>query len=120
MASHLSRVSRALLSVSDKTGLVDFARALAERGIRIAEEVPPSGLEKMAGVSRKPPPRPDGAVHHRVFGPAGVASHLSRVSRALLSVSDKTGLVDFARALAERGIALVSPEGRHARPDAGS
>jgi phosphoribosylaminoimidazolecarboxamide formyltransferase / IMP cyclohydrolase len=31
--------------------------------------------------------------------------------RALLSVSDKTGLVDFARALAERGIELVSTGG---------
>ena len=31
--------------------------------------------------------------------------------RALLSVSDKTGLVDFARALAERGIDLVSTGG---------
>src|SRR5688572_1243915 len=31
--------------------------------------------------------------------------------RALLSVSDKTGLVDFARALAERGFELVSTGG---------
>ncbi len=36
-----------------------------------------------------------------------------RVSRALLSVSDKTGLVDFARALSERGIELVSTGGTH-------
>ncbi|HVL70897.1 MAG TPA: bifunctional phosphoribosylaminoimidazolecarboxamide formyltransferase/IMP cyclohydrolase [Beijerinckiaceae bacterium] len=34
-----------------------------------------------------------------------------RVTRALLSVSDKTGLLDFARALAERGVALVSTGG---------
>ena len=40
-------------------------------------------------------------------------SDLKRVSRALLSVSDKTGLVDFARALAERGIELVSTGGTH-------
>lgn len=33
------------------------------------------------------------------------------VRRALLSVSDKTGLIDFAKALAERGIALVSTGG---------
>ena len=33
------------------------------------------------------------------------------IARALLSVSDKTGLVTFARALAERGIALVSTGG---------
>ncbi|MFL5092364.1 MAG: bifunctional phosphoribosylaminoimidazolecarboxamide formyltransferase/IMP cyclohydrolase [Xanthobacteraceae bacterium] len=36
---------------------------------------------------------------------------LRRVSRALLSVSDKTGLVAFARALAEHGIELVSTGG---------
>ncbi len=36
-----------------------------------------------------------------------------RVSRALLSVSDKAGLLDFARALHERGIALVSTGGTH-------
>ncbi|WP_375455140.1 bifunctional phosphoribosylaminoimidazolecarboxamide formyltransferase/IMP cyclohydrolase [uncultured Methylobacterium sp.] len=34
-----------------------------------------------------------------------------RVSRALLSVSDKTGLVDFARGLAAHGIDLVSTGG---------
>ena len=36
---------------------------------------------------------------------------LQPVRRALLSVSDKTGLVDFARALAERGVELVSTGG---------
>ena len=34
-----------------------------------------------------------------------------RVTRALLSVSDKTGLVDFAKALAAQGIELVSTGG---------
>ena len=38
-------------------------------------------------------------------------TELRRVERALLSVSDKTGLIDFARALHERGIALVSTGG---------
>jgi len=38
-------------------------------------------------------------------------SHPKRVARALLSVSDKTGLVAFARALAGRGVALVSTGG---------
>jgi phosphoribosylaminoimidazolecarboxamide formyltransferase/IMP cyclohydrolase len=33
------------------------------------------------------------------------------IHRALISVSDKTGLVPFARALAERGVALVSTGG---------
>jgi phosphoribosylaminoimidazolecarboxamide formyltransferase / IMP cyclohydrolase len=36
---------------------------------------------------------------------------LRRVSRALLSVSDKSGLIEFARALAGRGIELVSTGG---------
>jgi phosphoribosylaminoimidazolecarboxamide formyltransferase/IMP cyclohydrolase len=45
---------------------------------------------------------------------------LRRVSRALLSVSDKTGLVAFARALADQGIELVSTGGtRKALTDAG-
>src|SRR5579863_7398759 len=43
-----------------------------------------------------------------------------RVSRALISVSDKTGVVDFARALAGHGIALVSTGGtRKILSDAG-
>src|SRR5258706_7523885 len=37
--------------------------------------------------------------------------HPRRVSRALLSVSDKTGLIEFARALADHGIDLVSTGG---------
>jgi phosphoribosylaminoimidazolecarboxamide formyltransferase / IMP cyclohydrolase len=40
-----------------------------------------------------------------------MADHLRRVSRALLSVSDKTGLIDFARVLAGYGIELVSTGG---------
>ncbi len=40
-----------------------------------------------------------------------MASDLRRVTRALLSVSDKTGLIDFARALHARGIELVSTGG---------
>ncbi|HRZ24200.1 MAG TPA: bifunctional phosphoribosylaminoimidazolecarboxamide formyltransferase/IMP cyclohydrolase, partial [Candidatus Contendobacter sp.] len=33
------------------------------------------------------------------------------IRRALLSVSDKTGIVDFARALAERGVEILSTGG---------
>jgi len=47
-------------------------------------------------------------------------SDLKRVTRALISVSDKSGLVDFARSLAERGISLVSTGGtRKALAEAG-
>src|ERR1700704_6117678 len=43
-----------------------------------------------------------------------------RSSRALISVSDKTGLIDFARALAGHGVELVSTGGtRKALADAG-
>jgi len=44
-------------------------------------------------------------------GAAAMPSDPKRVTRALLSVSDKTGLVDFARALAARDIELVSTGG---------
>ncbi|MGE4165228.1 MAG: bifunctional phosphoribosylaminoimidazolecarboxamide formyltransferase/IMP cyclohydrolase, partial [Xanthobacteraceae bacterium] len=40
-----------------------------------------------------------------------MTEHPRRVLRALLSVSDKTGLVDFARALAGFGVELVSTGG---------
>src|SRR3954468_5090964 len=36
---------------------------------------------------------------------------LRRITRALLSVSDKTGLIEFARALSGHGIELVSTGG---------
>ena len=49
-----------------------------------------------------------------------MASDLRRAARALISVSDKTGLIDFARALSERGVELVSTGGtRKALADAG-
>ncbi|HEY0441569.1 MAG TPA: bifunctional phosphoribosylaminoimidazolecarboxamide formyltransferase/IMP cyclohydrolase [Xanthobacteraceae bacterium] len=40
-----------------------------------------------------------------------MTEQLRRVARALLSVSDKTGLVEFARALAQHGVELVSTGG---------
>jgi phosphoribosylaminoimidazolecarboxamide formyltransferase / IMP cyclohydrolase len=47
-------------------------------------------------------------------------SQTRRIARALLSVSDKTGLVPFAAALAAEGVALVSTGGtRKALADAG-
>jgi phosphoribosylaminoimidazolecarboxamide formyltransferase/IMP cyclohydrolase len=40
-----------------------------------------------------------------------MTDHTRRVTRALLSVSDKTGLIEFARALAGHGVDLVSTGG---------
>ena len=34
-----------------------------------------------------------------------------KISRALLSVSDKTGLIDFARGLSAQGVMLISTGG---------
>src|SRR5918996_1086489 len=40
-----------------------------------------------------------------------MTEHLRRVTRALLSVSDKTGLIEFAKALTDHGVELVSTGG---------
>ena len=40
-----------------------------------------------------------------------MTDHPRRMTRALLSVSDKTGLIEFARALAGHGVELVSTGG---------
>ena len=49
-----------------------------------------------------------------------MTEHLRRATRALISVSDKTGVVEFARALAGYGIELVSTGGtRKTLSDAG-
>ena len=40
-----------------------------------------------------------------------MSTDLRRIGRALLSVSDKTGLIDLARALAARGVELISTGG---------
>src|SRR5260370_3107263 len=40
-----------------------------------------------------------------------MTDHPRRVTRALLSVSDKTGLIEFARALGAHGVELVSTGG---------
>ena len=45
------------------------------------------------------------------LGPENMTNDLRRVTRALLSVSDKSGLIEFARALAEHGVELVSTGG---------
>ena len=38
---------------------------------------------------------------------------LGKVSRALISVTDKTGVVEFAKALAEEfGVEIISPSSR--------
>src|ERR1700685_2038814 len=49
-----------------------------------------------------------------------MTEHLRRASRVLISVSDKTGIVEFARALTGYGIELISTGGtRKTLSDAG-
>ncbi len=50
---------------------------------------------------------------HDVVPPEVMPTELRRVAPALLSVSAKTGLVDFARGLAAHGVVLVSTGGTH-------
>ena len=40
-------------------------------------------------------------------------SDLRKVSRALISVSDKTGIVEFARALCNQGVEVLSTGGTY-------
>ena len=63
----------------------------------------PRGV-KFSAVLRDGPAR--GYLCENYGGALTLPSDLKRVTRALLSVSDKTGLVDFARALSERDIEL--------------
>jgi phosphoribosylaminoimidazolecarboxamide formyltransferase/IMP cyclohydrolase len=72
------KIRRALLSVSDKTGLVSFATALAERGVEIVSTGGTAAALKTAGVAVKDvseltgfPEMMDGRVktlHPRVHG----------------------------------------------------
>jgi phosphoribosylaminoimidazolecarboxamide formyltransferase / IMP cyclohydrolase len=56
------------------------------------------------------------SIHDRAF----MTEHLRRASRALISVSDKTSLVEFARALTDYGVELISTGGTYkALNDAG-
>jgi phosphoribosylaminoimidazolecarboxamide formyltransferase/IMP cyclohydrolase len=56
----VTKVSRALLSVSDKSGIVEFARALAALGVQIlstggtAKLLEKEGLHRVPGDARRP------------------------------------------------------------------
>ena len=43
-----------------------------------------------------------------------IAPDLVTIKRALLSVSDKSGIIDLAKALSEKGVELVSTGGTRA------
>jgi phosphoribosylaminoimidazolecarboxamide formyltransferase/IMP cyclohydrolase len=101
MTDHPRRVARALLSVSDKTGLIDFARALAARGIDLVSTGGTSKAIAAAGLKVRDvsdltgfPEMMDGRVktlHPNVHG-------------GLLAIRDNA---EHARAMAEHGIAPI-------------
>jgi phosphoribosylaminoimidazolecarboxamide formyltransferase/IMP cyclohydrolase len=101
MTDHPRRVTRALLSVSDKTGLIEFARALAGHGIDLvstggtAKAIAAAGL-KVSDVSDLTgfPEMMDGRVktlHPKVHG-------------GLLAIRDNA---DHAKAMKDHGIAPI-------------
>ncbi|MBN9005423.1 MAG: bifunctional phosphoribosylaminoimidazolecarboxamide formyltransferase/IMP cyclohydrolase [Rhizobiales bacterium] len=101
MTDHPRRVTRALLSVSDKTGLIEFARALAAHGIDLvstggtAKAIAAAGL-KVSDVSDLTgfPEMMDGRVktlHPKVHG-------------GLLAIRDNA---DHAKAMKDHGIAPI-------------
>jgi hypothetical protein len=58
MAEHLRRASRALISVSDKTEVVEFARALAGYGIELVSTGGTREVLREAGLASRPCIRP--------------------------------------------------------------
>jgi phosphoribosylaminoimidazolecarboxamide formyltransferase/IMP cyclohydrolase len=101
MTDHPRRVTRALLSVSDKSGLIDFARALAAHGIEListggtAKSIAAAGL-KVRDVADLTgfPEMMDGRVktlHPKVHG-------------GLLAIRDNA---EHAKAMTEHGIAPI-------------
>ena len=92
-----------------------MARDPSRRPPGSAAESCRASVFRLCGRSRFPSPACRGIApaSFSLNGAAAMPSDLKRVTRALLSVSDKTGLVDFARALSERGIELVSTGGTH-------
>ena len=89
----LQQIRRALISVSDKTGIVEFARSLAELGMEIISTGGTAGLLKEAGVSVIPvedvtgfPEMMDGRVktlHPNIHGALlGLRDHPDHVKQA--------------------------------------
>src|SRR3954465_6952683 len=61
--------------------------------------------------NRRPQAMADPATPATGAEAAALPEDAVKVSRALISVSDKTGIVDFARGLARMGVEIVSPGG---------
>jgi phosphoribosylaminoimidazolecarboxamide formyltransferase/IMP cyclohydrolase len=85
--------------------LVATVRAMARDGVRLAPADPRRvRIDARVGHEMEEP-----MVEAQVLAAAGPGD--VQISRALISVSDKTGVVEFARGLAELGVELVSTGG---------
>src|ERR1700743_3141701 len=89
---------RSALSAPPKTANDPITRATGDLGW--------STIGKRGNIRRAP-----GHKHSLQQRTLPMTNQLRRVTRALLSVSDKTGLIEFARALAAHGVELVSTGG---------
>ena len=129
------QVRRALLSVSDKTGIVDFARGLAELGVELVSTGGTAGALADAGIPHRSisdytgfPEIMDGRVktlHPKLY--AGLlavrddAEHLAAAADAEVELVDLVcvNLYPFEQTVAKRGVADArgDREHRHRRPD---
>src|ERR1700744_4882444 len=89
---------RSALSAPPKTANDPITRATGDLGW--------STIGKRGNIRRAP-----GHKHSLQQRILPMTNQLRRITRALLSVSDKTGLIEFARALAAHGVELVSTGG---------
>jgi phosphoribosylaminoimidazolecarboxamide formyltransferase/IMP cyclohydrolase len=100
MAGHPDRVApkRALLSVSDKTGLIDFARALADRGVELLTT---GGSKKMLSEAGIPVTEVADFTGFPEIMDGRVKTLHPKVHGGLLAVRDDAG---HAKAMADHGI----------------
>src|SRR6185437_16218097 len=93
-------------SASRVLALWTSRKAANERTARATGDLGWSTIGKRGDIRRAP-----GHKHSLEQRILPMTNQLRRVTRALLSVSDKTGLIEFARALAAHGVELVSTGG---------
>jgi len=118
----MSRVKRALLSVSDKTGIVEFARGMANLGIEListggtARKLKEAGL-KVIGISEitNYPEMMDGrvktlhpAVHGGILAMRENPAHLEELEKQGIKTIDLVvcNLYPFAETIAREGVTL--------------
>jgi phosphoribosylaminoimidazolecarboxamide formyltransferase / IMP cyclohydrolase len=101
MPDQLRRVSRALLSVSDKTGLVDFARPLAGFGVEL---VSTGGTAKALAAAGLPVRDVSDLTGYPEMMDGRVKTLHPKVHGGLLAIRDNE---EHARAMAAHGIAAI-------------